>query len=664
MTDNNVVMDVFRTPGETAKSVNNDHLGNLKIGQLLTEKGFLSKKALAQALWEQKHNRSKRLGDLLVENKVVSRNGIEEIFKKAKSSNRIPQNAKIGEILIAAGQITQHKLKEVLISQRVNKKEKIGSLLIRNGLITEKQLLSALAQKLNLRFVNLEELASSPEAIKAVSNHIATKMRVIPIEFKGKTLVVATSDLTEPFLRESLCFNAGCAVEIVAATRQQILAAQKKYYCGEENDIDELLNGMNATSPVVGVVEEEFDVDQVSESDSAVIKFVNKVLLESITERASDIHFEPGQGNEALEIRFRVDGECRIAYQVPSFYKKAVISRLKILANLDIAERRKPQSGKIFLKASANRLEYRVETTPTAGGQEDAVLRVLANAKVLPIDEIGFSPSVLMKFKNILARPYGIILCVGPTGSGKTTTLHSALAEINTPKRKIWTAEDPVEITQKGLRQVQINKKIGLTFSEVMRSFLRADPDVIMVGEMRDSETAQIAVEASLTGHLVFSTLHTNNAAETVNRLLQIGIDPFHFADALLGILAQRLILKLCVHCKEPYNPRREEYEMLVRDYGPEMAEVDQLQPYSADLTLMRKKGCEKCSGTGYFGRVAIHELLLGSERLKQFIINRQAISEIRYLAMQDGMRPLRMDGIKKVLQGVTDYEQILKVCI
>jgi len=316
------------------------------------------------------------------------------------------------------------------------------------------------------------------------------------------------------------------------------------------------------------------------------------------------------------------------------------------------------------LKSKTRRMEFRVETAPTAGGQEDAVLRVMANAKAIPLEEMGFSPSNLEKFTDLLAKPYGIILCVGPTGSGKTTSLHSALGHINTPERKIWTAEDPVEIVQPQLRQIQINNKIGLTFSEALRSFLRLDPDVIMVGEMRDPETAKIAVEASLTGHLVFSTLHTNSAAETVTRLLEIGIEPFHFADALLGILAQRLVLKLCDHCKEPYNPTPEEYKKLIQDYGSEMAQVDKLEPYSEKLTLMRKKGCKKCNGIGYLGRFGIHELLLGSESLKQAIIERQTMSELRKLAVQEGMRSLRMDGINKVFQGLTDYEQILKVCI
>ena len=633
-----------------------------KLGQILTAQGVLTEEGLEWALDEQKRNRSRRFGDFLVEKREVTREQLEETLQKTARNSRFPQDTRIGEILVGTGLISRETLKDNLRDHEKKKQEKVGSLLIDSRLVAEEQVLRALSQKLDVPFVNLEEKSPPPTAVRSLSRHLATKMAVVPVDLQGRTLVVATTDPTDLIAEKYLSFNTGYSIKMVLATSRQIREAQQKIYDGGKFKVDELIREM---TDEVEVIDDDFEVNLVKETDSAVIKLVNKILLASVSERASDIHFEPGPGKADMAIRFRVDGECHLAFDIPANYKRAVLSRLKILASLDISERRKPQSGKILLKSGEKKLEFRVEITPTSGGLEDAVLRVVANAKPIPLHELGFSKTNLEKFKRLLTKPYGIILCVGPTGSGKTTSLHSALSYINAPNRKIWTAEDPVEITQPGLRQVQINPKTGLTFSEALRSFLRADPDVIMVGEMRDPETAKMAIDASLTGHLVFSTLHTNNAAETVNRLLQIGLDPLHFADALLGILAQRLVLKLCEHCKQPYHPEREEYDKLIGDYGPALAQIDGLPEYSDDLTLMRKTGCPKCNGTGYFGRMGIHELLLGSEQLKQLIANRRAAAEVRYLAIKDGgMRPLRMDGIQKVFQGLTDYAQILRVCI
>ncbi len=354
-----------------------------------------------------------------------------------------------------------------------------------------------------------------------------------------------------------------------------------------------------------------------------------------------------------------------MAHKIAATFKNAIISRIKIIANLDIAERRKPQSGKIMLRFENRKVEYRVEITPTVGGQEDAVLRLLSASKPLPLEEMGFLPYNLERLKGIITKPYGLILCVGPTGSGKTTTLHSALGYINKPNRKIWTAEDPVEITQAGLRQVQVNAKIGFNFAEAMRSFLRADPDVIMIGEMRDVETARIAIEASLTGHQVFSTLHTNSAAETVVRLIDMGMDPLNFADALLGIVAQRLARKLCDNCKKPLKLRQEEYDELREEFLQHASPVAMnLFPTYENAACMAPEGCKQCNNTGYKGRVAIHELLLGTQSLKNAIKQRTNGDALKQLAIDEGMLTLKMDGILKVLQGKTNMEQILKVCI
>ncbi len=400
------------------------------------------------------------------------------------------------------------------------------------------------------------------------------------------------------------------------------------------------------------------------ENDNAIVRLANQIIADAYRQGASDIHVEPyGEKRETL-VRFRVDGDCFEYMKIPQSYRRAIVSRLKIMANLDIAERRKPQDGKIKFKLSDSKeIELRVATIPTAGYNEDVVMRLLAASEPLPLDKMGFSDRNLAGIKEIAAKPYGIILCVGPTGSGKTTTLHSVLGFINTPDIKIWTAEDPVEITQYGLRQVQVQPKINFTFAAAMRAFLRADPDVIMVGEMRDKETAEIGIEASLTGHLVMSTLHTNSAVETVTRLLDMGCDSFSFADAMLGVLAQRLTRRICKDCKEPYVGTPEEYEEIRQGYGPE--HWDKLGiPQDNTFRLARGKGCEICNRTGFKGRVALHELLLGSDRLKRMVQTKARTEEMLKAAIEDGMTTLMQDGIQKTLLGHTTFKEVKAVAI
>jgi type II secretory ATPase GspE/PulE/Tfp pilus assembly ATPase PilB-like protein len=400
------------------------------------------------------------------------------------------------------------------------------------------------------------------------------------------------------------------------------------------------------------------------ENDSAIVRLANQIIADAYRQGASDIHVEPyGEKRETL-VRFRVDGDCFEYMKIPQSYRRAIVSRLKIMANLDIAERRKPQDGKIKFKLSENKeIELRVATIPTAGYNEDVVMRLLAASEPLPLDKMGFSDRNLAAIKVIAAKPYGIILCVGPTGSGKTTTLHSVLGFINTPDIKIWTAEDPVEITQYGLRQVQVQPKINFTFAAAMRAFLRADPDVIMVGEMRDKETAEIGIEASLTGHLVMSTLHTNSAVETVTRLLDMGCDSFSFADAMLGVLAQRLTRRICKDCKEQYVGTPEEYEEIRQGYGVE--HWDKLGiPQDNTFRLARGKGCETCNRTGFKGRVALHELLLGSDKLKRMIQTKARTEEMLKNAIEEGMTTLMQDGVQKALLGQTTFKDVKAVAI
>ncbi|MBL8422825.1 MAG: GspE/PulE family protein [Candidatus Accumulibacter phosphatis] len=418
-------------------------------------------------------------------------------------------------------------------------------------------------------------------------------------------------------------------------------------------------------------------------ADNELVRLVNKIIVDACQQGASDIHIEPRPGKGKTLIRFRRDGSLSPYVEVPASYRNALIARLKIMSDLDISEKRRPQDGKMqFKKWGPLDVELRVATLPTAGGMEDVVLRILAAGEPIPLDRLGVTPHNLERLQALIAKPYGLFFVCGPTGSGKTTTLHSILSYINRPETKIWTAEDPVEITQKGLRQVQVNKKAGLDFATVMRAFLRADPDVIMVGEMRDKETVSIGIEASLTGHLVFATLHTNSAPESVNRLLDMGMDPFNFADALLGILAQRLAKRLCSACKEAYQPTPEEISQLLSEYCAELRGTARWQqdPQAAAervrqewlerhasagrFTLYRAKGCAACAGSGYKGRVGLHELLTGTDLLKKQIQEHARVAELLATALNEGMHTLKMDGIEKVLSGITDLKQVRIVCI
>lgn len=444
-------------------------------------------------------------------------------------------------------------------------------------------------------------------------------------------------------------------------------------------DIDDILSTMGDDEDEGGIGTEDVS----AASDNELVKLVNKIIIDAYNQGASDIHIEPYPDKGKTEVRFRKDGTLVNYIEIPPSYRNSLIARIKIMCDLDISERRKPQDGKIkFKKFGPIDIELRVATIPTAGGMEDIVMRILAAGEPIPIDKLGLSEHNNKKLKELVAKPYGLFFVCGPTGSGKTTTLHSALGYINTPETKIWTAEDPVEITQKGLRQVQVNKKAGLDFAMVMKAFLRADPDVIMVGEMRDKETVATGIEASLTGHLVFATLHTNSAPESIVRLLDMGMDPFNFADALLGILAQRLGKRLC-ECKKPYTPDANEIKSMLNEYCEELKNTtswkkDPEGAYKAvyqnwvksfgndkgQLTFYKATGCDKCGDSGYKGRVGLHELLEGTDAVKKNIQEHARVAEMFATALEDGMRTLKQDGIEKVLQGITDMKQVRAVCI
>ena len=404
---------------------------------------------------------------------------------------------------------------------------------------------------------------------------------------------------------------------------------------------------------------EDEDEDEGLAATSGIIQLVNRIITESERLGASDIHIEPGKDNAPGVVRIRVDGICRELLKIPKEHCAALIARVKIISRLNIAEKRLPQDGKCKLKVRGKKLELRVATVPTVQG-ESAVMRILAAGSALPLGKLNLTPANYNRVVDLSAHPHGLFLVVGPTGSGKTTTLHAVLGHINKPERKIWTAEDPVEITQPGLQQVQMMPKIDFTFATAMRAFLRADPDVILIGEMRDHETASIGVEASLTGHLVLSTLHTNSAPETITRLLDLGLDPVNFSDALLGVLAQRLMRTLCGKCKAPYKPEQKELDGLINAYGR-----DQFDELNIDLKtheLMGPVGCTECGNTGYKGRTGIHELLVGTNTLQGMIYKKAELSVIREQALKDGMRTMKQDGIVKILNGLSDHKQLLRV--
>ncbi len=566
------------------------------------------------------------------------------------------------DYLVENGLLTQKELDRSVLDARQTKKD-IEAVLMQNEKIPKADIGNALSHYYKTPFLEYNERIPIPgELLKGLKVSFLKRNHWVPIGRQENKVTIAIDD---PFHLEKIDnikpLFGGKSLAFHVALKEDILKYINLFFQEEteQKDIDDILGQL--------AVEEE-DLEEaktgVSEEDSAIVQLVNKIIMDAYARGASDIHVEPYPGKKNTEIRFRIDGACMLYQTVPYSYRNAIVSRLKIMSDLDIAERRKPQDGKIkFKKYGPKDIELRVATVPTAGRLEDVVMRILAAGEPLPLDKMGFSEKNYENFVSIVVRPYGIIFVCGPTGSGKTTTLHSALGYINKPDIKIWTAEDPVEITQVGLRQVQVQHKIGFDFATAMRAFLRADPDVIMVGEMRDKETTHIGIEASLTGHLVFSTLHTNSAPESITRLLDMGMDPFNFADAILGILAQRLVRTLCKGCKKAYNPPEDEFEELVREYGQEHFKNLNIA-YSKDLTLYKPTGCPDCTNTGYRGRMGIHELLMGTDEMKKLIQGKAKMEDIRNHAIKDGMTTLKQDGILKVFSGHTDLLQVRKVCI
>jgi len=570
------------------------------------------------------------------------------------------------DYLVTNNIVTAKDLNEAMSRARKSKKT-VEKVLTEDFHVSKSDIGKSLSIFYNARFIPYDDKMVIPgELLKGLRISYLKSNYFVPIGQEGEKVIVAMENPNYLPARDAI--------------RRLIPARSYEYCVALKDDIYEMINlffdvkrtGMltdtGSIEDILGQLEGgeedyEEDIEGMTEEDSAIVQLVNKMIVDAHNRGASDIHIEPRQGKANAQIRIRVDGACQVYQTVPYTYKRAIVSRLKIMSDLDIAERRLPQDGKIkFRRFAPLDIELRVATIPTAGQNEDVVMRILAAGEPIPLHNMGMSERNYDAFIDMVTKPYGIVLVVGPTGSGKTTTLHAALHYINRPETKIWTAEDPVEITQEGLRQVQVAPKIGFDFATAMRAFLRADPDVIMVGEMRDHETVATGIEASLTGHLVFSTLHTNSAPETITRLLDMGMDPFNFADALLGVLAQRLVRTLCKDCKEKYHPSREEYDALVRAYEGDFEALG--FEYNDDFALYRPEGCQKCANTGYRGRTGIHELLVGTDDMKSKIQNKARMEELRKQAINDGMTTLMQDGIRKVCLGQTDLKQVRKVCI
>ena len=586
-------------------------------------------------------------------------------FKNQKAAQKTTRTK--FDFLIRNNIITPQDLARAMSLARKLKKT-VESVLISDFNVSKEDIGKSLSEFYNTKFIAYEPNMSIPgELLQGLKPGFLKYNGFVPITKEDDKIIVAMEDPNFLPARDVISkILPGNRFEYWVSTRDDIekiidlfFNVKKITPLTDSTSIESLITKLETEETTEEEEEEEF----ISEEDSTIVQLVNKIIIDAYNRGASDIHIEPQSGKKPVLIRIRVDGICQVYQTVPYVYKNALISRIKIMSDLDISERRLPQDGKIqFKKFAPLDIELRVATIPTANQNEDVVLRILASGEPLPLEKLYMSERDYNAFIDIIHKPYGIVLVVGPTGSGKTTTLHSALKRINTPEKKIWTAEDPVEITQEGLRQVQVMSKIGLDFAAAMRAFLRADPDVIMIGEMRDVETASTAIEASLTGHLVFSTLHTNSAPETITRLLDMGMDPFNFADAILGILAQRLARTLCSNCKEKYHPTKEEYEILVKSYGDGFEELG--IEYNDDLFLYKAKGCQKCNNTGYKGRVALFELLVGTPEIKSLIQKKAPVEELREQAIRDGMKTLMQDGIRKIFLGLTDLRQVRSVCM
>ncbi len=593
-----------------------------------------------------------KLGDILLKHGVAKKDDIsnalllQERIRSGIAKGEKLKDLKLGEILLKNGIITAVELHSALEEQK-RYGGSIGGQLTKLGFIKDSDLVSFLSKEFGAATVNLLATEIPESVIKLIPPDLAVRLQVIPFRRQGNTLYLAVADPTRVEDLDDIKFLTGLSIEIVVASENEITSALSKYYNASSilTENREYLNSI-----AIEETNEEVDISELqrSSSEQPIIRFVNKVLLDAVKINASDIHIEPYES--IVRIRYRMDGKLVEQMKIQGQLKNPIISRLKIMAQMDISERRLPQDGRIKARMDNKEVDMRVSCLPTLFG-EKIVIRVLDKANLqLDMRKLGFSEEQLRDFKTSIHRPYGMILVTGPTGSGKTTTLYSALSDVNRPDVNISTAEDPVEYNIQGINQVLVNEEIGLTFASALRSFLRQDPDIIMVGEIRDLETAEIAIKAALTGHLVLSTIHTNNAASTISRLINMKVEPFLVASSLNLVIAQRLIRKLCGECKEPYYP---DVKVLAK-LGFTNSELSGKRFY-------KSKGCTVCNKTGYKGRMAIYEVLNVNDDIKNKIYENANEFEIQKVAMSGGMKPLKESAKEKFLEGITSLEEIIQ---
>ncbi len=560
----------------------------------------------------------------------------------------------LGESLVEAGIITAEQFKQAQEEEK-RSGQRLRNVLVKMGFIAEEDLVTFLSDKLGLPRIELENYLIDPKIVELVPEALARKYELVPVLKIGNRLTCAMVDPWNIFALDEIRAKTDLVVEPAVAAESEIKKALNEHY-GAKGSMEDLIKtidekklGIEAgkeidTKKLQGIVEEP-----------VVIKLVNLIIMQAIKEGSSDIHIEPEE--EVLKTRFRVDGMLHEISSPPKHLQSAIISRLKIMANLNIAERRTPQDGRFTVNLEGKQIDVRVSSVPTIYG-ENVVLRLLdVSTALLGLEQLGFSKEVLDKYNKLITRPHGIILVTGPTGSGKTTTLYASLSKINTPEKNIITIEDPVEYKLSGIRQIQVDTKVNLTFANGLRSILRQDPNIIMVGEMRDFETAEIAIQSALTGHLVFSTLHTNDAPGAITRLIDMGVEPFLASSSVIGALAQRLVRKICPECKEEYAPPEE----ALKDIGL-LNQKPETRVQKPEIKFYRGKGCAKCMNTGYKGRISIYELMIPDDKIRNAIVAKSPAEEIRKLACSAGMATLMQDGIEKVRSGITTVEEVLRV--
>ncbi|MEK5036015.1 ATPase, T2SS/T4P/T4SS family [Paenibacillus sp. FSL R7-0302] len=543
---------------------------------------------------------------------------------------------RLGDLLVENGIISEEQLQEALVDQRKTKR-KLGDLLISQGYITEQQLIEVLEFQLGIPHVSLHKYHIDPAITQIIPESMAKRYQVLPFLKEGGKLMVAMADPLDYFAIEDLRMSTGFRIEPAISTRDELQRAIARHY-GMRDSMNQMLIELPT--------QEEITETEITDEDSPIVRLVNQMIQQAVQLRASDIHVDPGENN--LLIRYRIDGSLRTERLIPKQMQGFITARLKIMARLNIAERRLPQDGRIKMQFDYKMIDIRVSSLPTMHG-EKIVLRLLdLSTGIKAVDTLGFSEGNAAAFKEMIGRPYGIMLITGPTGSGKTTTLYSALSQLNQETVNIITVEDPVEYQLEGINQVHVNPAIGLTFAAGLRSILRQDPNIVMVGEIRDTETAEIAVRASLTGHLVLSTLHTNDAVSSISRLRDMGVEPYLIASSLIGVVAQRLVRRICTDCKETYKPSQQEAIMLER-YG-----------LRTDI-LHRGSGCGSCNSTGYRGRLAIHEVLTIDDHMRQLVTDSASVEELRSAAKVRGLVQLMEDGLLKVSQGMTTLQEVLR---